>query len=150
MGLQSSARGLLTASPVQTQPPVERLTGLRYQGVLKFLPARAEPACCSRTSQLNRFTRVSASAEKIGRLITSSRLPSPGQPEGFGRIRHKTAPRKGLLLNRSRLRTPFFPPNPSRVWVPRKDIMVDKPLGPFREQLEQDSATIPRTGGHVI
>ncbi|HEX3641458.1 MAG TPA: hypothetical protein VHV10_09225 [Ktedonobacteraceae bacterium] len=39
----SDPQGLLTASPDQTQPPVffGGLTGLRYQGVFKFLPARA-------------------------------------------------------------------------------------------------------------
>ena len=48
--------------------------------------------------RLNRFTRVSASAHWMCRLIPSSRLPLPGKPEGFVRIRHKTVPRKGDLI----------------------------------------------------
>ena len=74
-----------------------RLMGLRYQGVFKFLPARALPACCSRTSQLNRITRVSASAERKCRLISSSRRTLPGKPEGFSRSHTKRLPLWGLL-----------------------------------------------------
>ena len=108
------------SSPDQTQPPVFGLTGLRYQGVLKFLPARALPACCSRTSGLNRFTRVSASAHWIGRLIPSSRRTLPGKPEGFSRSNTKRLPARGSTLNRSYLRAVSFLPSPSRRWGSRR------------------------------
>ena len=42
---KAGACEIFTSPPDQTQPPVARLTGLRYQEVFKFLPAGAsQPA----------------------------------------------------------------------------------------------------------
>ncbi len=115
----------LYTPPDQTQPPVffGRLTGLRYQEVLKFLPARALPACCSRTSGLNRITRVSAGAHWICHLITSSRPTLPGKPEGFSRSHTKRLPARGSLNKRPCLRAVSFLSSCIIGMGPQKDVL---------------------------